>query len=68
MDDLVKMYFDFISDYDPYLSPQEIIENDLSDMLYNLVNIRKFNELEPDQINTVNEIIAAFEAAGIKEV
>ena len=67
MDNLVRMYFDFISHYDPYLSPQEIIENDLPDMLYNLKTIKELNDLEQDQINTIDEIIAAFRAAGIKE-
>ena len=66
MEELVKMYFDFISDYDPYLSPQEIIENDLSDMLYNLENIKKLNYLEPDQIETIDKIITAFKDAGIE--
>ena len=67
MDKLVRMYFDFISHYDPYLSPREIIENDLPDMLYNLKTIKKLNDLDQDQINTIDEIIAAFRAAGIEE-
>lgn len=66
MDELVKMYFDWISDYDPYLSPQEIIESDLPDMLYNLEHIRELNDLEDEDLESIDKVIAAFKAAGIE--
>lgn len=68
MDRLVRLYFDWISNFDPYLAPQEIIESDLPEMLYNLVNIREQGGLEPEDLKSLNEVIAAFEAEGIKYV
>lgn len=68
MDELIKMYYDWISDYDPYLSPQEIIESELPEMLYNLENIKELNDLDEDQLKSIDEVIAAFKAAGIVAV
>ena len=70
MDELVRRYIDFINWLDPYWEvyedPENVIEIELPDMLYNLEEIRENNGLEGEELTKIDELIAAFKAAGIE--
>lgn len=76
MDELLKAYIDFINYYDPfweaYEDPEEVYELEASEMLYNLLEIRKdIEELnEPCNdwsctLSKLNYVIGLFEAKGV---
>ncbi len=71
MKDLKQQYIDFVDYFFPYWSvyedPDDVINISLSDMLYNLEELKKDIEvdLEPDDEKKLDEVIAAFKAAGI---
>ena len=77
-DKLKEEYINFINWWDPYLESYEDCDNvinvDLSEMLYNLEEIKAelVQDNEPDSdcataIVKVNKIIKAFKEAGIKK-
>lgn len=79
MDELVKAYIDFMNWYDPYWEayeePENVIEVELPEMLYNLQEIRKeIEELnEPcndwsQTLNRLNHVIGQFTTAGIRSI
>jgi hypothetical protein len=68
---LADRYINFIDLYDPYRDTSEPITENLSEMLYNLEEIKKdFDSVEgfPDDglTNILTELISAFKAEGIK--
>lgn len=70
MDELTKMYIDFINWLDPYWEcheePENVLEIELPEMLYNLEEIKKDWQLEGEDLEKINEVIAAFKNAGIE--
>ena len=65
MDDIVRMYFDFIDTLDPFRDTDEDPTAPES-MLYNLEEIKKGWQFDETDTKKINELIAAFKAAGIK--
>jgi len=70
MEELIKLYIDFINWLDPYWEsyedPENVIESELPEMLYNLEEIKKNSDFEGEELDRINEVIAAFEAAGVE--
>lgn len=75
MDELVKAYIDVINEYDPYIAREELLEAELSEMLYNLEQINE--ELTESQAANFDEdlyylqehlkaVIAQFKAKGVE--
>ena len=75
MDELVKAYIDVINEYDPYIAREELLEAELSEMLYNLEQINE--ELTESQAADFDEdlyylqehlkaVIAQFKAKGVE--
>ena len=72
MKDLKKLYIDFINHLDPYWEsyedPDDVINISFSAMLYNLEEIKKDWQLEGEDLDKINEVIAAFKAAGVEPI
>lgn len=70
MDELIKKYIDFINWIDPfweaYAEPEEVIEIEVPEMLYNLEEIKANSDLEGEDLDRINELIEAFKAAGVR--
>ena len=70
MNELIKMYIDFINWLDPYWEcyeePENVLEIELPEMLYNLEEIKKDWQPEGECLERINEVIAAFKNAGIE--
>ena len=75
MDELAKAYIDVINEYDPYIAREELLEAELSEMLYNLEQINE--ELTESQAADFDEdlyyfqehlkaVIAQFKAKGVE--
>lgn len=66
MEFLKQRYFDFVDELDPFRDPEEDPDN-LSDMLYNLLEIKKdWAELEPDLMGILDATIQQFKAQGVE--
>lgn len=67
MNDLVKGYIDFINNIDPYWEayqePEEVLEIELPEMLYNLEEILKNNELDKKDKENCKQLIGQFKKA-----
>lgn len=70
MEAIIERYYQIISELDPTLSPQEIIESSPEDMLYNLLNIKEdadiWNEDDPGLYEELLATIEQFKAAGVE--
>lgn len=67
--ELRKLYFDFIDFLDPYHEDEEPDKDEeLSEMLYNLIEIRKDWNFEPgtEEHNRISTLIELFQALGVK--
>lgn len=81
MDELIKAYIDFINELDPYWEsyedPENVIEIELPEMLYNLEEIYEnlsetlSGEFDEDlyyQVEHLKALIARFKAAGVERM
>ena len=69
MADIKKLYIDLITDYDPYIDINELLNNSPSEMLYNMIEIQRNNIASIDDkaiVNRFNTLIEIFKALGIK--
>lgn len=68
MKELKNLYFDFLDYLDPYWKSytEEDEELTLSEMLYNLEEIKIDWQLEGEDLERIDEVIKAFKDAGIE--
>ena len=75
MDELTRLYLEVIAEYDPYIAREELLEAELPEMLYNLLQIDEeltdsLSKNYDDQLQELQEhlkaVIAQFKAKGVE--